>query len=131
MKKIREAIEKIIPMSLGSLVLFLFVLYLLFVVTKSLIDNYESNKQIDAEEQKLTAMEADITTLKNVIAYEQTATYKEREAREKLGYIAPGESVIILPLDKPEEQGADSGLADAKVIKPNYILWWEYFLGSN
>lgn len=116
-------------MSMGSLVLFVFIIYLLFVVTKSMTSNYYSNKDIEAEEQKLTNMEAEIISLKNQIAYYHTATFKDREAREKLGYKAAGESVLILPIDKEEEKAADSGLTDVGVEKPNYILWWEYFFG--
>ncbi len=116
-------------MSMGSLILFAFIIYLLFVVTKSITSNYYSNKDIEIEEQKLSNMEEEISSLKNQIAYYRTATFKDREAREKLGYRAAGENVLILPIDKNEEKSVDSGLVDVMVEKPNYILWWEYFFG--
>lgn len=128
--KIVKKLENYIPMTFGSLALFVFVIYMIFLVSKSIINNHNSNKSIDAEEQKLVAMQSDIQEIQYEINYEKTYSYQEKEAREKLAYKAPGESVMSLPLDTPDEQDADSGLTTVPVKAVNYQLWWKYFFGS-
>ena len=129
-KKTKEGIEKIIPMTLGSFFIFLFTLYLFFIVGKSIYSNYESNKELEKEGEKIEALKQDISLLKNEINYYQTKSFKEKEARAKLGYKAPGENVIALPLDKEEEKVADKELGEVIIKTPNYVLWWEYLSGE-
>lgn len=117
-------------MTFGNLLIFIFLLYLLFVVGKSVLGNFNSNKQIELQETKRIELEDSIVVLKNQINYYQTKSYKEKEARAKLGYKAPGESVMALPIDTAEEKIADTGLAEVKIKIPNYRLWWQYFFGK-
>lgn len=114
-------------MTLGSLVLFGFIIYLLFVVGKTVWSNYKSNQEIDKEESKLAQQERSLVDLQNQINYYKTSEFKEKEARAKLGYKAPGENVMSLPIDTEEEKVADSGTVEAKIKVPNYSLWWDYF----
>lgn len=120
-------IERILPMTLGSFFIFLFTLYVFFIVGKSIYTNYLSNKELEKEELKIQNLEYNIQNLKNEINYYQTKSFKEKEARAKLGYKAPGENVIALPLDKEEEKVADKELGEVIIKTPNYVLWWKYF----
>lgn len=103
----------------------------MIVVSKSVVSNYDSNKDIEKEEQRMSLMAAQNAQLQNEINYYKTNSFKEKEARAKLGYKAPGENVLSLPIDTEEEKIADSGLAQASIRQPNYSLWWQYFLGDN
>ena len=125
--KIRDRIEKILPMKFGNLVLFALVLYLIFIVGRVIFINYNSNKSIVEEEKKVTSMRDDIQYLEFQINYFQTYSYKEKEAREKLGYIAPGETVVSLPVDQETDKIADSSTVEATIRQPNYLLWFNYF----
>ena len=127
LKKIKEGIEKIIPMTLGNFVIFLIVLYMFFVVGRSIWINYNSNKSLDNEVVKIEMLRDSITELEHQIAYYQTQSFREKEARAKLGYRAPGENTMIVPLDTEEEKVADVGLGEVSVKTPNYVLWWKYF----
>ena len=118
---------KYIPMSFGSLAMFAVVIYLIIVVGKTVMTNYESNQDISKEESKLAQLEIHLHELENQINYFQTYSFKEKEARSKLGYKLAGESVLALPIDTDEEKSADSGLLEARIQVPNYILWWQYF----
>jgi len=120
-------IEKFIPMTFSSLILFAIIIYLGIVVGKSVISNYGSNKVIEDEETKLVELEGNLHSIQNEINYYQTYSFKEKEARAKLGYKAPGESVMSLPIDTVEEKVVDTGLAESKIKVPNYRLWWQYF----
>jgi len=125
--KIQNYLEKILPMKVGSLLLFAFVLYLIFIVGRVIFINYNSNKSIGEEEKKVVVLTDEIQYLKFQINYFQTYSYKEKEAREKLGYIAPGESVVSLPIDSQIDKIADSGNIEASIRVPNYQLWFRYF----
>lgn len=123
----KDAIEKILPMSLTSLLLFAVVVYMMIIVGKTVLANYAANGETDKDEAKLAQMAADIAYMEDQNNYYQTQSYKEKEARAKLGYKASGESVLILPIDTAEEKVADSGNVEQKITVPNYRLWWEYF----
>ena len=127
-KKFIQAIERYIPMTLTSLVMFLFILYLFFIVGRSIWINYNSNKDLDTEAANISALQANITLMQNQINYYQTSSFKEKEAREKLGYKAEGENVMSLPLDKEEEKVADPILGEVSIKTPNYRLWWQYIV---
>ncbi len=92
-----------------------------------MVSNYQSNKSVEKEEAKLLEMELKLHDIQNEINYYQTYSFKEKEARAKLGYKAPGESVLSLTIDTEEEKTTDTGLAEAKIKVPNYRLWWQYF----
>ncbi|MFA7253186.1 MAG: septum formation initiator family protein [Patescibacteria group bacterium] len=130
MNKLREIVDKVIPMTFGSLLMFLFVIYLLIIVGKTVATNYKSNKDIESQAVKLIDLESQIHQLQNEINYFQTSSYKEKEARAKLGYKLSGETVLSMPIDTDEEKVPDSSLLEAKVREPNYRLWWRYFFGE-
>jgi cell division protein FtsB len=126
--KIREEIEKFLPMTFGNLLMFFIILYFIFLVGRMTWNNYQSNKSIDQEAQKVADLEKELTYMKYQIAYFKTDSFKEKEAREKLGYKAPGEKVLVLPLDTLAENSPDvSESGDVKVKIPNQNLWWSYF----
>lgn len=127
----KENIENYLPMTLSSFAMFLIVIYFLFIVGKTTWANYVSNKSITTGEAKVAQMEDDLGFMRNQIAYYQTSSFKELEAREKLSYQAPGESVLSLPLDQPINEYNDTVLDPARVKIPNYRLWWEYLFGNS
>jgi len=126
-QRVKDKIENFLPMKAGSFILFLFVLYLIFIVIRVVALNYDSNKDIEAEAEKVNQLREENKYLSYQINYYQTYSYKEKEAREKLGYKAPGENVISLPVDAPEDKTADSGIKPAEVRTPNFDLWVDYF----
>jgi len=126
----RDRIEEYIPMTLGNLLIFGFLIYLIAVVGQSVYTNYRSNQQIAGEQKALDTMRGRITELQNQINYDQTDEYREMEAREKLGYMAVGETAIALEPDTVLEKTPDSSLPEQKIKQPNYALWWQYFFGK-
>lgn len=123
----KAGIEKVLPMTLNSFLLFAFVIYLFFIVGKSVWQNYQSNKDIARQEQEVVDLKQQIDKLENEIAYYQTAAFRERQAREKLAYKAPGEHVISLTFDLAEDKVSDQGGKEPLIKTPNYRLWWSYF----
>ncbi|HOX41134.1 MAG TPA: septum formation initiator family protein [bacterium] len=127
LKRLRLKIEHILPMSLPNLSLFLVLVYFLYIVGRTVLANYHSNAEIKREEDRLVVARQEIAYKTNLIEYYKTNSFKEKEARAKLGYKTAGEKVVSLPLDTPEEKERDSGIVDAPMKIPNYRLWWSYF----
>jgi len=131
MKKIKTFIETLIPMTLGSFVLFSIIIYLMIIVGKTVWNNYQSNTEIAAEELKLADLESSLNYTENEIEYFKTASFREKQARAKLGYIAPGETALSLPPDQPVEVGKKVEEVPVVIKVPNYYLWFEYFSGND
>ncbi|MEK7096594.1 MAG: hypothetical protein AAB881_01430 [Patescibacteria group bacterium] len=123
----KEKIEKVMPMTFGNFVVFFLILYFITLVTRMTWNNYQSNKSIDAEGQKIDDLTQELTLLRYQISYYKTNSFKEKEAREKLAYKAPGEQVLMMPLDTPAESVADEGNSDPRIKIPNQHLWRSYF----
>ncbi len=131
MAKIKEKIQHFTPMSIGNLIIFLIILYLMFVVGKTIWDNYQSNKGISLEEQKLFDLEYEVEYTENEISYFSSGSFKEKQARAKLGYALPGEKVISLPKDEIKELFTKEEINNKVDLKtPNYYLWYDYFFNS-
>lgn len=126
-QKIIERIERYLPMTLSSLAIFAVIIYLFIIVGKTVYSNYNSNKGIEEQEDKVAALETEIASIQNQINYYQTASFKEKEAREKLGYKAPGENMISLPIDEEKDKSEDKSLGEVQIKTPNYRHWWEYY----
>lgn len=114
-------------MTFGSLVIFLFVLYLFFIVGRSIWINYQSNKDLDVQNVQVLKLEDELKFMQYQINYYKTSSFKEKEAREKLGYQTPGEKVVALPVDKLEDKVTDPQLGEVEIKTANYINWWRYF----
>ena len=126
-QKFVDFVERYLPMSFSSFIIFVVTIYAFVIVGRSIWVNYNSNKDIQKQEENLTSLESEVKGLELQINYFQTLSFKEKEAREKLGYKAPGENVVSLPMDKEEDKVADKELGDVQIKTPNYILWWNYF----
>jgi len=127
MKNIKKYFEKILPMTFTGLILLGIVLYMMFILGKSIWTNYKSNQDIVKEEQKVEALEDETAYLVSQIAYYKTNSFREKQARAKLGYKAPGENVISLAMEEEVDNNTDSGVAEEVIKTPNYRLWWSYF----
>jgi cell division protein FtsB len=111
----------------------LLALYIIFILSKSVWKNYQINKEIEAKEQKIAELQKEIEEMQNLIAYYQTDTFQELEARSKLNLKKPGETAIAVPKRQTQEENpAVAGTATAtgsneEESAPNYLKWWRFF----
>ena len=110
------------------LILLLTAGYLIFIFSRSLWRNYEINKEILNLETNISDYKIRQIYLENLIAYYQTKSFAEKEARSKLGLKKEGEIVLALPLpgavEKKEEIiGENKGPQE----KTNAEKWWKFF----
>jgi cell division protein FtsB len=130
MKKFFEKVNEKFPMSVGSFIVLLLIIYLMAIVGKTILDNYYSNKGISDQEQKLLNLENELEYLENEIVYYNSQSFKEKQARAKLGYMLPGEKIISVPKDvllEKEKVLLDGEGTEESYDSPNYTYWYKYF----
>jgi len=117
-----------------ALVVLALIVYGAYVIGRSVFANYTINQQIASLRGQIHQIEVDIAELKNLIVYYESDSFKEIEARRRLGMRAPGEQVVILP--KPEDRKLPDGTPETvieaqkeKDAIPNPQKWISYILG--
>ena len=105
------------------------VLYLAFLTGRAVYKNWQTNQEIKKLKVEIETLEVENQNLQNLIAYYQTPSFKEKEARRKLGLVKPDEKVVIISKEPPKTTTpAPSPSEEPK--KPNFKLWWEFFFGE-
>ncbi len=101
--------------------------YLAVLLIQTVKRNYDLKRQISGLEDRIEKLSTEQDELKYKVQYYQTESYKEKEARAKLGLQAPGESVIILPKQQPNAVEIEA--AQKAKSKSNLRQWWEFLFG--
>jgi cell division protein FtsB len=93
----------------------------------------DSQRQVNSARAQLAALEEDNEVLAADIAALQTDEEVEKLAREKLGYVRPGEAAYIV-LDPPGEETRPQPQTDNLVI-PEKRTWvdvlWDFVSGGD
>ena len=93
----------------------------------------DSQRQVNSARAQLDALEEDNEVLAADIAALQTDEEVEKLAREKLGYVRPGETAYIV-LDPPREETRPQPQTDNLVI-PEDRTWvdvlWDFVSGAD
>ncbi len=100
-----------------SAVVFALVVYFLFLTYKSVSFNYQTNRKIAALHNEISVLEMEREYLENLNVYYGTTTYKELEARRKLGMKKNGEAVIKIPVDSEKLAQAEKKEITSKEIQ--------------
>jgi len=120
----------------SKVIIFIFVIYTLFLLGKSLFTNYELRQSIQKLNEQIATLEQQKKDLNNLILYYQSDSFKELEARRKLGLKKPDEKVYLVSgtttasTNFEEEMKAEQEKVSSKekiLNKTNWSLWWEFF----
>ena len=84
-------------------------------------------QEIGKLDQQIQDLEVESQKLKYQIQYYQTDSYKEKEARARLGLQAPGEGVVILP--NSDDTKTQEEQAQQKRKKTNFEQWVNFLSG--
>ena len=108
----------------------LIALYLAAVLSQTIYYNYTLNRHIETLRGEISLLEAQQERLNYNIAYYKTDSFKDREARAKLGLQLPGEGVLILP--NPHQSGVPSPINGIKPVptKSNFGQWLDFLGGK-
>ena len=93
--------------------------------------NYSQQRELDAKRRQLTLTELETQTLQYQKNYYESAEYKELAARQKLGLVAPGEKILILPkntVSAQDDARAAATTSSAKEERSSNLEQWVQFL---
>ncbi len=109
------------------------IAYLAIGSVKLIINNYQTNQSSVRLQQELGDLEQRNAELKNLLAYYQTDSFKEKEARARLNYQKPGERVVVVAIPPDEDVTSitqPSIETQAATPPSNPQQWWDYFFGK-
>ncbi|OGY24633.1 MAG: hypothetical protein A2Y57_00705 [Candidatus Woykebacteria bacterium RBG_13_40_7b] len=119
---------------LSKILIYSLIGYTFFMVGRSVWFNFQLKKQTDTIEQEIVEVQAQNKNLENLILYYQSDSFREVEARKKLGLKKPGEVAVAVPVKsasnfQSEVQAQQQQVAEksAEVEISNWRLWWQYF----
>ena len=100
----------------------------MFLVGKGVYANWQTDQKLKKISNDIDLLSIENQNLKSQVAYYQTDSFKEKEAREKLGLAKPDEKVVILQ-NEPQSPAPTEATTEETVgeKKSNPRLWWEYF----
>lgn len=115
----------------ASRLFFIGGVFLLTVLSYELIQAQLKDREFRMETEKLqeevNSLERERASYEQLLALIKTTEFMEKEARRSLGYIKPGEQVVIIESqDKPDALDKQSAQAMSNPRK-----WWVYFFGSS
>lgn len=104
------------------------VLYLLVVLVQTVKKNHDLDEQAANLSAEISLLETQKRDLANNIQYYATDSFREREARAKLGLQKPGENVVIIPKSAPTPLPTPA--PSAAVNESNFSLWLSFLRGQ-
>lgn len=121
--------KKFAPTSFVNILGALIAIWILFALVQTVKRNYDLEKQIDTQRQKIALLQAQKEELTYNIAYYNTDSFKQRQARARLGLQQPGESVVILPSGSPAPV-PEADPAIARIKRSNLRQWIDFLSGK-
>lgn len=112
---------------------YLLIAYVFFILGRSIWLNFQIKKQLESTKSQISETEKKNKNLENLILYYQSDSFKEVEARQKLGLKKPGETVVAVPVKKYEDYNQETQAQTQEIViskegkpLPNWQLWWQY-----
>ncbi len=100
------------------------------------IDAYRLSRAVAALEEEVAAMRAENEALKERLEHVSTDAYIEEAAREKLRWVASGDTAVIVLSSEDKEASVTTPVpsqgilqGEGMVEKPNWQKWLDLFFG--
>jgi cell division protein FtsB len=106
--------------------------YLLVVLATTVKRNYDLGRQIDNLNSQISLLKDQKDELAYSLQYYNTDSFRDREARSKLGLQLPGENVVIIPHATPTSPPA-AAAPTPKTTSPKSNLqeWLDFLAGRS
>jgi len=118
----------------SKILIYFIFLYVLFILGKAIWTNWQLNKQINDIGQQIADIKVQNKNLENLILYYKSDSFREVEARKKLGLKKAGETAIAVPAQNNENYNQETeaqkqGVSESpkEESTPNWQLWWQFF----
>jgi cell division protein FtsB len=111
------------------MVVFIFGVVIIAVsLAKEVIRKIEIQREISSLESEIADLEQHNTELTAMMAYFNSSTFQEKEARSKLNVVKPGETVVVLPsAGNGDAVTVTAATANSSLaLLPNYQKWFNY-----
>ncbi len=105
------------------------IVYLVAVLGQTIKRNYDLGHQVDTLNTQMSLLQDQKAQLSYDIQYYNTDSFRDQEARSKLGLQLPGENVIIIPRPSPTPTPL-SAPATKPAQKPSNLQQWFDFLSG-
>lgn len=131
--------NKFIP-KFAKIATYFVIFWILFLLGRAVWQNWDLKHSIWKLNEQIATLEQQKNDLENLNLYYSSDSFKELEARKRLGLKKPGEKLVILPAASPsitvtpgnfpeeldKEKESVAGVITPSRI-PNWLLWWQYF----
>jgi cell division protein FtsB len=107
------------------------IVSLVISLGQTVMRNYALGQQINGLKQDIVTLQDQKETLAYNIQYYKTDSYREREARSKLGLQLPGENVVIIPRSSPEATPAPDDAKKTAAPRSNFQQWFDFLGGGS
>jgi cell division protein FtsB len=107
------------------------IVYLVVVLGETIKRNYDLDQQVNSLNTQISDLQDQKDQLSYNIAYDHTNSFRDREARSKLGLQLPGENVIIIPHASPTATPAANPATKLATKKSNLQQWFDFLSGRN
>lgn len=118
----------------NAFLLYFIVIYTFFMLGRSVWENFQLQKQISQIDAETINIQKQNKDLENLILYYKSDSFREVEARRKLGLKKPDEKVVSVPVKSFENFSAEleqqkESVSEKQVESKisNSKLWWQYF----
>lgn len=103
-------------------------------ISRTTLEIYKSSRRLSEIEEEVKAKKNANATLKERLKYALTNEFVEKEARNKLNLVKPGEKILIPASDikhAGQEQGSPASFGQNEVEKKsNFEKWFGLFFDS-
>ena len=98
--------------------------YLIISSSQSVWSLWQKQGEAEKKRQEVEKLEVENRRLQSRLAYEQSPQFVEKQAREKLNLVKPGETVVVIPEDVLK---AATASAVPTPPPPNWQQWLRLF----
>lgn len=111
---------------------FVVLLFLAVSFGREILRRYEIKREIGTLQNEIDVLARRNTELTDLMAYLNTNSFQEREARVKLGLQKAGESVVLIPREQVNAQPSVVPAASGAQFEEQTPArkWWTYFFGN-
>lgn len=105
---------------------------LIVILTFSLIKNLgrvkQGNQALNEEKDRIEKIKKDNESLKNQITKSKSPEFIEKEVRDKLGLVKPGEAIVVLPDEQILKSLAPQDTTEPDTLPdPTWKRWLKLF----
>lgn len=123
-----------IPALVNKFLIYFLIVYVFFILGRAVWFNWQLKNMIRETKASIENLEKQNRDFENLILYYQSDSFREVEARQKLGLKKPGETVVAIPTkdysNYQEETQAEKERVAGNIEEnstPNWKIWWKYF----